>query len=146
MKKTLSSEEQTKKFAESLAEEIKEKPSDKATIIALEGDLGSGKTKFTQFFAESLGIEQRVVSPTFLIIKEYNLPKGKYETLYHIDAYRVEEKGLLNLGFKEIAQNPKNIVIIEWADKIRNLVPENARWLKLSHGKNKKERLVETKK
>jgi tRNA threonylcarbamoyladenosine biosynthesis protein TsaE len=147
IKKTLSSHKETKKIAQSLAKEIEKKhpnPSN-AAVIALEGNLGSGKTKFTQFFAKSLGIKNRVVSPTFLIMKEYTIPKKMYKKFFHIDAYRIKEKDLINLGFKEITKDPKNIVVVEWADRVKKLIPQKAIWLKFSHGKNNKERLIEQK-
>jgi len=144
MKKLLSSHEQTRDFARSLVEKIKEKPSDKAVVVALEGDLGSGKTKFTQLFAEALGAGQRVTSPTFLIMKKYELPEGKWKNIFHVDAYRIKKEELAALGFKKITENPENIVVVEWADRVKNLVPQDALWLRFSHGKNEEERLVAT--
>jgi tRNA threonylcarbamoyladenosine biosynthesis protein TsaE len=144
IKKILSSHKETKKIARFLAKEI-EKKYPHAAVIALEGNLGSGKTKFTQFFAEALGIKNRVVSPTFLIMKEYAIPKNLYKNFFHIDAYRIKEEDLVNLGFKEIIKNPKNIVVVEWADRVKNLIPKKSIWLKFSHGKNNKERLIEQK-
>ena len=88
-------------------------------IICLEGDLGSGKTIFTKGFAGALGIDESITSPTFNIIKEYltgELP------LYHMDVYRLDGK-VEDLGLEEY-YNKGGIVIIEWADTIRDYLPE----------------------
>lgn len=120
------SEAQTKKLAGLLAKEIIKKPLETkwAIIIGLEGELGSGKTRFVQGFAKGLGIRQRLTSPTFVLIK-------KYGNLYHIDCYRLNNpKELLDLDFKEIIANPKNIVLIEWAEKVRKILPKDVIWIK----------------
>lgn len=109
-----------KKFETKSAEETKLLASKFATkhsgnIIALIGELGSGKTTFVQGFAKGLGIKEKIISPTFVLIKQYS-------TLYHVDLYRVEN--FQDLGFEEILANPNNIVLIEWAEKFKNL-PKN---------------------
>lgn len=120
------SERETKRVARLLAEEIIRKPlkTKGAVVIGLEGELGSGKTIFVQGFAKGLGIRRRLTSPTFVLIK-------KYKNLYHIDCYRLNKpKDLLDLDFKEIISDPKNIVLIEWAEKIRRILPKNIVWVK----------------
>jgi tRNA threonylcarbamoyladenosine biosynthesis protein TsaE len=120
------SETQTKKVAKLLAEEIIKKPlkTKGAAAIGLEGELGSGKTRFVQGFARGLGIKSRLTSPTFVLIK-------KYKNLYHIDCYRLNKpKDLLDLDFKEIISDPKNIVVIEWAEKVRSILPKDTIWIK----------------
>ena len=82
----------------------------KNMIICLDGDLGSGKTIFTKGFAQALGIDENITSPTFNIIKEYT--SGEMP-LYHMDVYRLEDY------FKK-----NGVVIIEWADTIKNYLPE----------------------
>lgn len=96
-------------------------------VVCLSGELGSGKTTFTQGFLKELGAKGPYTSPTFLIMKEYKL---KDKTIYHIDAYRVGEKDILNLGWEEIIADKKNVVIVEWAERIKNIVPKNALWVK----------------
>ena len=110
---------ETQKLGEILAREIKG-----GQIICLTGDLGAGKTTFTQGFLKGLKVKGPYTSPTFLIIKKY----GQY--IYHIDAYRVKAKDILNLGWEEMLQNKKNIIIIEWADRIKKIIPPNAVWIK----------------
>ena len=119
---------QTKKLGEILAKEvIKTKPSKRALVIGLEGDLGGGKTTFLQGFSKGLGIKQKITSPTFVIMRRYKIQNTGYkiQNFYHIDYYRIEKpKEILDLGFKEIISNPKNIVAVEWADRIRKILPK----------------------
>lgn len=118
MKKLItSSSEETKQFAANLAKKFNR------GILALSGELGSGKTTFVQGFAKGLGIKEKIISPTFIIIRQYPLPAGRQE-LYHIDLYRVEN--FQGLGLKEILENPNNIVLIEWAEKL-NYLPKNTK-------------------
>lgn len=123
---------QTKKAGEVLAKEIlKIKPGKKALVLGLEGDLGGGKTTFLQGLAKGLGIKEKILSPTFVILKKFKIKNSKFETFYHIDCYRIEEvKEILDLGFKEIVVDPKNIVAIEWADSIRKIIPKETIWFK----------------
>jgi tRNA threonylcarbamoyladenosine biosynthesis protein TsaE len=98
-------------------------------VIALSGDLGSGKTTFIQGFAEGLGITNRLVSPTFILMRQYPIQSGK---LYHLDVYRLEknaEEEARDLGLMEILSDPDNIVVIEWAEKIKNILPPNTQWI-----------------
>ena len=88
-------------------------------VICLIGDLGSGKTIFTKGFAEALGIEENITSPTFNIIKEYNTEEMN---LYHMDLYRLEGD-VRNLGLEEYFEKD-GVVIIEWADMIEDYLPD----------------------
>jgi len=140
---------QTKKLGEVLAKEIlRTKIKKTAFVIGLEGDLGGGKTTFLQGFARGLGVKQKILSPTFVILKKFKIPRKKavhyllsaVRWFYHIDCYRIQKpKEILDLGFKEIISNPKNIVTIEWADRIRKILPKNSIILKLEFiGQNKR--------
>jgi len=94
----------------------------KGEIICLYGDLGSGKTAFVQGLARGLGIKNRIISPTFVIIRSHRLKVGMF---YHIDLYRTEvEKDIENLGLEEIMNAPQNIIAIEWAEKLKDYLPE----------------------
>jgi tRNA threonylcarbamoyladenosine biosynthesis protein TsaE len=120
---------QTKKLGEILAKEVlKTKLKKGALIIGLKGDLGGGKTTFLQGFAQGLGIKEKITSPTFVILRRFPIPAKtcnlKPKTFFHIDCYRIEKpKEILDLGFKEIISNPKNIVTIEWAERIQKILP-----------------------
>lgn len=100
----------------------------KALVVGLQGNLGSGKTTFTQEISRTLGVTETVTSPTFVIEKIYKLPEGAlFDHLIHIDAYRLEkESELRHLGWKEIVENPRNLILIEWPERVVGLVPKNA--------------------
>lgn len=95
-------------------------------VICLQGDLGSGKTIFTKGFASSLGIEEAITSPTFNIIKEYT--SGEMD-LYHMDVYRLDGK-VEDLGIEEYFTK-NGVVIIEWADMIKDYLPEERLEIKI---------------
>jgi tRNA threonylcarbamoyladenosine biosynthesis protein TsaE len=83
--------------------------------------LGSGKTTFVQGLAEGLGIKQRIISPTFIIMRSY---ESGSKNFYHVDLYRIEsEQDVEGLGLLEFMNDPQNIVVIEWPEKIKNLLP-----------------------
>ncbi len=112
----------TQKIAKDLIKKIP-KTRDSAFVIALKGDLGGGKTTFVKGLAKGLNIKEKITSPTFVIYKKYN-------NFYHFDCYRIEKaKEILDLGFKQIIQDPKNIVAIEWAEKIKRIIPKQALWI-----------------
>ena len=117
---------ETKKIGSNLAHQIlKNKLSKQAIVIGLEGGLGGGKTSFVQGFAKGLGIKEKILSPTFVIMKRFAIQNLRFTNLYHFDCYRIEKPSeLLELGFKKIIQNSNNIVIIEWADKIKKILPK----------------------
>ncbi len=97
-----------------------------ALILSLEGDLGGGKTTFLQGFAKGLGIKEKILSPTFVIMRKSKIKnqKSKFNNFYHIDCYRIQKpKEILDLGWKEIIKNPRNIVAVEWAEKISKILP-----------------------
>lgn len=122
---TTNNSSETKTMGKILAEEIlKTAPRIGAFVVGLKGNLGSGKTTFLKGFARGLKVRAKILSPTFVIIKKFKIPKSQFQTFYHIDCYRIEKpKEVLKLGFKEIISNPRNIVAIEWADKIRKIIP-----------------------
>jgi len=117
---------ETKKIGSNLAHQIlKNKASKQAIVIGLEGELGGGKTSFVQGFAKGLGIKEKILSPTFVIMKRFAIHNLQFTNLYHFDCYRIEKPSeLLELGFKKNIQNPNNIVIIEWTDKIKKILPK----------------------
>lgn len=103
--------------------ELGKKLAGKAKIICLYGDLGSGKTTFVQGFAKGLGIVSRLLSPTFIIVRRYEIPKSGL-FFYHIDLYRIQRKeDIEGLGLGEILRDPSAIIIIEWAEKLKDFLP-----------------------
>ena len=114
---------QTAELATSLAHQILGHTRQSAIVVALEGDLGAGKTTFTQAFAQALGVSNKVKSPTFNLIKKYSA-SGRH--LYHIDCYRLKNsEDLKKLGIGEVLQDPNNIVLIEWAERVEDILPRN---------------------
>lgn len=94
-------------------------------VIALYGDLGSGKTTFTQFLAKALGVKKRVPSPTFIVMREYNDLNLKNVALHHYDFYRLDNLDeIQDLGVEEDFKDSKTICVIEWAEKVKELLPE----------------------
>jgi len=139
-------QKETKKLAAELVGKLIKKKNRGALVIALEGELGSGKTTFIKGFSKALGVREKILSPTFVLIHkhkvntEYKIKNIKYKTLYHIDAYRLKSgKDLLKLGVREIFANPENIVSIEWANRVKRIIPKTAIWIRFDHlGKNKR--------
>jgi tRNA threonylcarbamoyladenosine biosynthesis protein TsaE len=96
------------------------------TLVTLSGDLGAGKTTLTQGILEALGAEKPYTSPTFVIMKEYTLPRATESgivRIYHVDTYRIEERDLEHLGFEEWCSDPHGLVILEWPDRVAELLP-----------------------
>lgn len=134
---------ETQKVAEMLAEEVGATELDRAVVVALQGDLGAGKTTFTQGFARALGIRENVLSPTFVILKTYQLPKRPHKYLVHIDCYRIDSpEDLVHLGFRQLLRDKDAIILIEWADRIREILPNDTVWLKFEHGEKPEERII----
>lgn len=108
--------EETEVFAKNvlnLSEALKS--TDKATLVALHGDLGAGKTTLVQFIASALGVIESVQSPTFVIQKSYVVSKGDFKKLVHIDAYRIEKpEEFTNLKISETLSDPNSLVLVEW--------------------------------
>lgn len=111
-----------------------------ATAICLYGELGSGKTTFAQGFAKGLGIPTRLLSPTFIIVRRYKLPR-LFGYLFHLDLYRVDvEDELKELGLNEMLADTNSIVVIEWAEKLESWLPEkrlDAKFSVLPDGRHK---------
>jgi len=157
---------ETKKLARKFAgKALRLGVKNKAIVFSLTGGLGSGKTIFVQGFAKELGIKEKVLSPTFVIFKKYELPRASrvvssgsasgeffsfscihgqspcysrnenrikpstndFRNFYHFDCYRIKKASdVLALGFKEIISDPKNIVAIEWGERIKRILPKDS--------------------
>ena len=99
---------------------------DRATVVGLYGDLGAGKTTFVQLVAKALRVTETLNSPTFLIMKSYPLSTFHFTLLTHIDAYRLKSSDELHkLHFAELLADPENLILIEWADKVADLLPKD---------------------
>lgn len=108
------------------------------TVIALTGDLGAGKTTLTKSIAKGLGIEDVITSPTFNIVKEYET--GRLP-LYHFDVYRIGDVDeMYELGYEEYFYG-EGISVVEWADLIEDIMPEDTLWIRIEYGENEGERI-----
>ena len=106
----------------------------KATIVALQGDLGSGKTTFAQGFGKIMGVEENMPSPTFVIMKFYDINWKGFKKLIHIDAYRLEkEEELLHLGWEKLIKDPENFILVEWPERVEGIIPKDARRVYFKH-------------
>lgn len=115
-----------------------------AAVIALVGPLGGGKTTFVQGLGVALGISEKVHSPTFVLMRLLRTSHDTYRTLYHIDCYRMDDPGeLLRLGLQEILEDGGALVVVEWAEKIRSLLPGHTVWITFEHGAREHERTIE---
>lgn len=124
MNQDISTLEKLRTAAEELYKSLK-KDEEHATLITLQGDLGAGKTAFTKELAAFLGITEHITSPTFVLAKEYDLQDQEFETLIHIDAYRLEgDESLKPINFEELLQNPNNLIVLEWPERVEEELPE----------------------
>lgn len=99
-----------------------------ATVVALSGELGAGKTTFTKGVAKALKVPEMITSPTFVIEKVYYLEEktGPFTRLIHIDAYRLDDpKELESLGWYDIASDPENLILVEWPERVLELMPHH---------------------
>ena len=147
------SPKETQKIASLLAEKIKIKKTANTTrgalVVAMEGELGAGKTVFTQGFAKALKIKAKIKSPTFVLMKHYPIPdsglriKKTISNFYHLDCYRLKNyKDLLPLGVKEILKEPANIILVEWAERVKPILPRNCIKVHIDHIGSKERKIT----
>ncbi len=129
---TTTSPEETHKIAQDLVCSL-----ENGTVLALVGDLGSGKTTFTQGIAKYFKISNPVSSPTFALVQEYPIEEGlntTIKTIIHVDCYRLEQlQDLLDIGIQEYFDRDDVLVIIEWADQVKDILPDKAWWIEFDH-------------
>lgn len=126
---TTHSAEETREVGKSFAQSLKP-----GTLICFEGDLGAGKTTFIQGLLEGLGAEKPFVSPTFILMKQYALSRPtsvgiKY--IYHADAYRLGAKEFREIGFEEWIADPQGVTLLEWTERIAELLPKEYTTVKI---------------
>ncbi len=112
-------------FTAEFLSRISQRPT--ATVVTLSGELGAGKTTFAQEAAKSLGVDEHVTSPTFVIEKIYDLHAQRWQKLVHIDAYRLKDSRELEaLGWSKLVADPGNLILLEWPEMVAGLIPEHA--------------------
>ena len=129
------SPEETQRIAREQALLLSKQGRGEPLVIALEGELGAGKTTFTQAFAEALGVHEHVKSPTFVLMKHYQLANvPNYHTLYHLDCYRLTSAAdLAPLGGGDIIHRTGTIILIEWAERVAEILPRNHWVIHIDH-------------
>lgn len=108
---------ETMKLGEAFAKTLKP-----GEIVCLYGNLGGGKTTFVKGVAEGFGIKERIISPTFIVVRQHDIKQGKIRRLFHVDLYRLGEGEALSLGLKDIIEDDQAIILIEWAKKADKLL------------------------
>lgn len=112
-------------FGENFAKNLK-----KPAVIELVGDVGAGKTTFTRGLAKGLGVEEDVTSPSFVISKKYYFADGE---LTHYDFYRLDEPGLMADDLFDSLSQENSVVVVEWAENVRGVLPENRIIVKINY-------------
>ncbi len=121
MKHLTNSEQQTLKLGEQLAKTLTG-----GQVVALSGDLGAGKTVFTKGLARGLGLKKSITSPTFILMNLYPIKDGPVKKFVHIDCYRLKHSSdLENIGALEYFNQPDTVVVIEWANNVKKILPKN---------------------
>src|SRR3989344_4036735 len=126
----------TQKFASEVMAKLENEYRERhqVLLICLFGNLVAGKTAWVSACAEYLGVKEHVTSPTFVILKNYDLQNRIFKRLIHIDAYRLERaEELLNLGWKEITAEKGNIIFLEWPEKVSEILPKDSVKIYLNH-------------
>lgn len=130
----IKNENETRDFALNLAEEL-----EAGNVLALIGDLGTGKTALTKYIAQGLGIRDSIVSPTFTIVREYT---GGRLPLYHFDVYRLaDSEDMFNIGAEEYFYEKGGVCVIEWADIVEDILPADTKYIYIEYGASEGERI-----
>ena len=103
----------------------------RATVLALKGDLGTGKTTFVKALSNVCRAQSRAVSPSFVLLRTYK--SADNTKIHHIDAWRISSRDMGYLGFDAIVQDPRAIVCVEWADRVKSVMPRHAIWMNFQH-------------
>ncbi|MFH1413005.1 MAG: tRNA (adenosine(37)-N6)-threonylcarbamoyltransferase complex ATPase subunit type 1 TsaE [bacterium] len=126
MKYVSKSQAQTISWAKKIAKNFKG-----GEIFGLQGNLGAGKTVIAKGFALGLGIKENINSPSFVLMKVYPV-KGDIKNFVHVDTYRLSNPDeLLNIGLQDYLNDSKSVVVIEWADKIKKILPKQTKYIKI---------------
>ncbi len=129
---------ETIKFAEDLAKNAK--PND---IFCLEGELGVGKTVIAKGIGKFFNVETSITSPTFNILKTYDTNNKIIKKIHHFDLYRIKSiDELYNIGFEDYLYNDDAIVLIEWPDIAKELLPDYSKTIKISKDDNLNDRII----
>lgn len=137
-------ESELKEYAKNIKEKLESfAGSDKATTVFLSGDLGAGKTTFVKVLAKEFGITEDLMSPTFVILKRYDIKGAVFKNMIHIDAYRLKSyEELVKIKFPEYLSNAENLILIEWPEMVESESLVADLTLKFEHGLLEGERSI----
>lgn len=131
---TTHSARETQRFARQFTKALQSVfPFGSAVVCALDGNLGSGKTTFVQGMARALGIPQAMTSPTFLLMRSFTVSGKGFRTFIHVDSWRIDSNDLVHLGVQDALCNPRILVCIEWAKRVKTILPRDTIWLTFVH-------------
>lgn len=143
MKFVSNSPKETQKIASDLAQKIIKTKN--GVVIALEGELGAGKTVFVKGFAEAIGIKSKIKSPTFVLMRSYKIQDTRYkiQNLYHLDCYRIAgHKDLRIPELEEVFNEKGSIVLVEWAERIKEILPKKHITIHIDHVDENKRKIT----
>ena len=144
MKHLSQSPQETSNLAKLLAEELlKTKPGKGTLVIGFVGELGTGKTTFIRYFLRAVGVKARIVSLTFIFSRRYRSRLKYHKDIWHFDVYRLNSpKGVKEIGLREAISHDENLVLVEWADKVKGILPRGTIWVEFKHGAKSNERHI----
>lgn len=119
-------------FAKEFIKKLPTESSQTAHVVGLVGDLGAGKTTFVQALAKELGAEAAVTSPTYVLVQRYAIHHPVFSSLVHIDAYRLHPEEVHTIAWDRYANDPKNLILVEWPEKMGDAFPKGAERLVFS--------------
>jgi len=132
-------EKEIPEISRKILEKILKSKSKNATVLAFSGDLGAGKTTITKEIAKQFGVKRNIISPTFVIMKIYEVGKDslfflKFKKFIHIDAYRFDQEDeILKIGWKDMEEDKDNFIILEWPENVKKHIDKDSHWIKLEH-------------
>lgn len=134
---------ETRLLAKELASSFAAQRNKKKRIIALTGELGSGKTTFVKSFTRAVGVNKKITSPTFLIIRRFPIKNKQFKNIFHIDAYRIKGNDeAISESIKNALLDKSGLVLVEWAENIKRALPKDTIWVKFKYGKERNERKI----
>jgi tRNA threonylcarbamoyladenosine biosynthesis protein TsaE len=132
-------QKQVPEISEKIIKKLLKMDNKRARVLAFSGELGAGKTTLTKELARKFGIKENIISPTFVIMKFYDIDRDSeyyshFKKLIHIDAYRLDSHEELNkIGWDELVNDKENLIILEWPERVEKCLKEGTCWIKLEH-------------
>lgn len=119
-------------FVTAFVQRISKEKKNRARVVGLQGELGSGKTTFVQALAGELGVRELVMSPTYMIVHVYAIEHPLFKKLVHVDAYRLNSEEKDTIGWAEYSDNPQNLIFVEWPERLPGGMPQGAKSIRFT--------------